>query len=177
MRPPALIVNDGTSRAFLSDGMPGTGGLFVPEMHRFPLKQTIAQVLVEYAEQNHPVLMVDDGTRRTGGILYHVAHMLGLRTPDALSEERSSVPLRVTDDLEGAWSSAQGVHVGDFQHVGGFEVMYHPAYGEPDDHACDMGDAHGVLLVMEYPNRDSRTLLMREHDLTRDASGRLARKS
>lgn len=177
MRRPALIVNDGTSRAFLSDGTPGTGGLFVPEMYNFPLIQTVAQVLVEYAEQGHPTLIVDDGARHTGEIAYRVAHMIGLRDPEDLSREGIPLPIRVADSHSDVWSYAQGVDVGDLQHVGGFEVMYHPAYGERDDHACDMGDVHGALLVMEYPNVDSRTLIMREHDLTYDASGRLVRKS
>ena len=88
MRPPALIVNDGTSRAFLSDGMPGTGGLFVPEMHHFP----------------------SSGRSRRFS---------------------SGVPSRMTRP----WGSTT------------------------------------------VPDQDSQTLLMREHDLTRDASGRLARKS
>ena len=176
MRPPVLIRSGEASGAFLPDGTPGTGGLFVQDMYHFSPMQAVAQILVEYAEQGHPALIVDDGAPGTGEILYRAAHMLGSRAPEELNEKENRTPLRVCGDPEGAWSDAQGVHVGDFHHIGGFEVMYHPGFDKPDDHACDMGDAHGVLLVMRYPNADSRVLHLREHDITPGPGGRLVDK-
>lgn len=177
---PVLVTRDGRSGAFLGDdgeGDPGTGGLFVYEMYDVPLSLTVAQVLVEYAEQGFSTAIVDDGSPETGEILYHVAHMLGLRDPEDLSRNLNGLSLAVLGNLREAWSAIEGFPTEDFSYVGGFSIAYHPSVNEPDDHACDMGDAMGALLVMTYPNLDSRTLRTRENDLELGPHGRLVNKT
>jgi hypothetical protein len=146
-------------------------------MYGFSPWLTVAQVLVEYAEQGNSVLVVDDGSEKMGQVLYHIAHMLGFRDPEELTRGRLPVSLSVCDDPARDWDAVHGVPVGGFERVGGFSVMYHPGNDEHDEHMCDMGDATETLLVMLYPNDGFRLLRMRTNDLELGPNGRLVEKS
>lgn len=176
---PVLITRDGRSGAFLGasgEGEPGAGGLFVPEPFGFPLTLIVAQVLVEYAERGCSALVVDDESRGTGEAFFRRARMAELRGPEGLANQKSHLPISVVSRSVDPWEVAQGVHVGDLEHVGGFSVMYDKVNSEPDERAYDMGDAHDVLLVMTYPNAGSRTLHVRQHELELGPHGRIVNK-
>lgn len=146
MRPPVFVTKDGASGAFLPDGTLGTGGLFV-HSGTFSAHRTIAQILVEYAEQGFPTLVIDRGDDDSRSVLSALAAMFNAGSLENLKLTALAIPLFVRDAGANIGSTLRKVL-----------VAYDPAFEKPDEHACDMGDVHEVLYVMAYPNVDARVL-------------------
>lgn len=175
---PVLVTRDDRSCAFLGaegEGAPGTGGLFVPEAYGIPLSLMLAQVLVEYAEQGFSTVIFDDGGREMGEILYHVAHMIGLRNPEDIVKQRS-IPLTTLDAGQQEIDVLRGIDVGILNFAGGFSVAIGPHFAEHDEHVCDMGDFTETLMIMAYQNQGFRVLNVREHAIEIGPNGRLVNK-
>lgn len=154
-----------TGSAFLSGGStPGTGGLFVyvPEVYHYRM---IAQILLEYAEFGINVLVIDRQDDESRSVLSSLAKMLNLAGPDSVANTRLPIPLsvrRLNEDVTSALRVAQ--------------VAFNSIYCEPDEHACDMGDADEVLYLMTYPNENARAVDGSKFtDLGLKADGRYAR--
>lgn len=139
-----IFVKHGSS--VLPEGEPGTGGLFVYASEFAPYR-AVAQVLVEYAEQGFPVLVVDRKDDESRSVMVALAAMLGAGDPGKLSLVALKIPLLIRTAKESVEDSLSRV-----------SVAFDSLLSGPDAHACDMGDANGVLYVMTYPNPDARVL-------------------
>lgn len=142
---------------------PGTGGLFVYP-REFSAYRMVAQILVEYAEQGFPVLVVDRGDDPSRGVLSVLASIFNAKGPGDLKLLALPIPLFIRDAGANIESTLRKV-----------VVAYNSAFDEQDDHACDMGDVSGVLYVMTYPNEDAR-VFEAPHGLAVDSGGRYVRE-
>lgn len=137
--------------------------MYAPE---FSPHRMVGQILVEYAEQGVPVLVVDRSDDDSRSVLSVVAKMLGLENADELVQTALAIPLYVRTKDEDVATALNRV-----------SVVYDSTSNEPDDHACDAGDALGVLYVMTHPNEGARIFSVERFDeLKAGSNGRYVRE-